>query len=217
LPKEQNRNDLVHVLKTRQSLLDIAKKYPLALTKLWTPYCHRWDGMAKKSKRAKGCGQAMDRISPGVWFCPKCQITEKRTSQAEPLFNLGREATMISGGNRAGKTELGAMLAIASAAGSKEWWVREWLNLNNLPHDLIQPNPSTVWASALSYADSLSYVRPKLTRFAPEGCKGIKWNAQDRGTLILPNGGKIVAMSADSGREKYQGAGGDISMIWLDR
>ena len=158
----------------------------------------------------------MHRISPGVWRCESCDITEARSSQVEPVYGLGREATLISGGNRAGKTELGAMLAISFAAGSSEPWVQEWLELNDLPKDLIQPDPSTVWASALSYADALSYVRPKLSRFAPSSSKESKWRAQDRGRLILPNGGKIVSMSADSGREKYQGAGGDISLIWLD-
>ena len=212
----ETKTQIIREIKKRRQVIDYAKRFPLSIAKLWKPHCHRWDGAGKASKRIRGCGNEMRRLSPGVYRCDKCDITEERSSQVEPLFDLGREATLISGGNRAGKTEVGAMFAVAKAAGSKEPWVQQWIKLNGLPADLIQPEPSTVWASALSYADALSYVRPKISKFAPMGSKEKKWRAQDRAMLILPNGGKIVSLSADSGREKYQGAGGDISMIWMD-
>ncbi len=211
-----NKDKLVQAVKARQKIIDVAKNYPLALSKLWTPYCHRWDGEAKKSKRPIGCGGKMRRLGSSIWRCDKCDITEKRTSQVEPLFNLGREATLISGGNRAGKTEVGAMLAVAFAAGSNQWWVREWLKINNLPSDLIQKKPSTVWASALSYNDALMYVRPKISKFLPSNAIEKYWQGAGRSRIEFPNGGKIISLSADAGREKYQGAGGDISLIWLD-
>ena len=216
LQEKLNKKDLVDILQKRQKLLALSKGYPLAIAKLWKPHCHRFDGLGKESKRNRGCGQEMKRVGPGVWTCAACKITEQRTSQVEPIYGLGREATLISGGNRAGKTEVGAMLAVAFAAGSNETWVQQWMDLNDIPDDLIPKKPSTVWASALSYADAISYVRPKISKFVPTGTKESKWRAQDRATLTLPNGGKIVSMSADSGREKYQGAGGDISLIWLD-
>ena len=115
-----NKRELVDILRKRQQLVALAKDYPLAISKLWKPHCHRFDGMGEKSSRARGCGKEMYRVSPGVWKCNNCNITEERTAQVEPAFNLGREATLISGGNRAGKTELGAMLAVAYAAGSNE-------------------------------------------------------------------------------------------------
>jgi len=158
----------------------------------------------------------MDRVGPNVWHCAACDITEKRTSQVEALHHLGREATLITGGNRAGKTEVGAMLAVAFAAGTNEWWVREFLKINNLPPDLIQKQPSTVWASALSYNDALMYVRPKISKFAPSNVTEKYWLGAGRSQLQFKNGGRIISMSADAGREKYQGAGGDISLIWLD-
>ena len=138
MPVKVNKKQLAQILKKRQELVSLAKDYPLAISKLWRPHCHRFDGLGNNSKRPRGCGSEMTRVSPGVWACLKCGIKETRTSQVDPVFGLGREATLISGGNRAGKTELGAMLAIAFAAGRSEPWVREWIKLNDLPEDFIQ-------------------------------------------------------------------------------
>ncbi len=217
---QKNKPDLVKALKKRQALLSIAKKYPLAVARLWVPHCCRWDGKGENSPRAKGCGQPMERLGPNRWICRPCQITEQRTSQIEAFHNLDKiNSILCSGGNRAGKTQCGAMLAVAKAAGSDEWWVKEWLKLNDLPPDLIQPGPTTVWASALSYSDSLAYVRPKITEYLPHDTIFKNWHGPGRSQVILKNGGRIVSMSADSGREKYQGAGGGpipLSMVWLD-
>lgn len=201
-------------LKIRGRLKDIEKRYPLALARLWVPHCHRWDGKGKNSPRKKGCGQPMRRIAGKSWRCDQCDITELRTSQQDPFYDLGEEATAIFGGNRAGKTELSAMYTVAVAAGSDQWWVREWLKNNDLPLDLIQPEPSTVIASALSYGDALGYVRPKLSKFLPTGTKLSSWRAQNKAKAYLPGGGEIISMSADSGRRKYQGI--SCKMIWID-
>ena len=202
--------------KSRQRLLSIATNYPLALARVWVPHCHRWDGFGIKSDRIRGCGRPMRRLSAGVYRCDHCDIEEVRTSQFEALNRLNDtpEAFLATGGNRAGKTELGAMLAIATAAGSDVWWVRQWLELNNLPIDLVPKKPSTVWYAALSYGDALEYGRPKLERYAPAGTKYTRWRAQDRASLKLPNGGRVVSLSCDAGREKFQGAA--VSMVWID-
>lgn len=208
------RSELIGKVERKRQLIEIAEHYPLSVSRLWLPHCHRWDGKGKESDRSIGCGKVMIRVGGNLWRCPDCEITEERTCQADPLFSLGREATLISGGNRAGKTEIGAMLAVATAAGSNEWWVREWLQGNNLPFDLIPERPSNVWTSALSYADALEYTRPKIKRFCPSGSKFVMWTAQNRASVQLPNGGRIVSLSADSGREKYQGASAEL--VWLD-
>ena len=202
--------------KTREKLLQIARAYPLALSKIWLPHCHRWDGFGSNSERARGCGSVMRRVSAGVYRCDRCDIEEVRTSQYEALIRLNDtdEAFLATGGNRAGKTELGAMLAIATAAGSNEWWVRQWLDLNDLPLSLVPRTPSTVWYAALSYGDALEYGRPKLEKYAPAGTKYTRWRAQDRASMRLPNGGRVVSLSCDAGRSKFQGA--SISMCWID-
>jgi phage terminase large subunit-like protein len=202
--------------KARRKLVDIIKGYPLAVSKLWEPYCHRWDGLGQDSKRNRGCGHKMQMVSLGVYKCPKCDIEEKRTSQREAgiRFFRAEEAFLCTGGNRAGKTQFGAQLAIAIGAGRDEWWVREWIKLNNLPEDIIQRKPQTVWYAALSYGDALEYGRPKLEQYAPQGTKYTRWRAQDRASMRLPNGGRIVSLSVDAGREKFQGA--SVKFIWCD-
>ena len=207
-----SRENLEHILTLKQTLIEQAKNYPLSVSQLWTPHCHRWSGI--NTKRKRGCGKPMERIKGNLFRCNDCDITEKRTSQKHTLLNLGSEATLISGGNRAGKTEIGACLAVAFSAGKNEQWVKDWIELNNIPPDIIPNKPSTVWVASLSYKDGLEYLRPKLDKYLPVGTKKIRWGSQDRGVATLPNGGRIVSMSWDSGRDSFQG--GSVSMVWID-
>jgi phage terminase large subunit-like protein len=206
--------DLHQQLRNRQILKSIAKSYPLALARLWVPHCHRFDGMGDQSPRPKGCKKPMTRIGPSYYECSTCNIKEKRTSQQEAILNLGEISTAIFGGNRSGKTEAVCQLACAVSAGRDCFWVREWLRLNNLP-DSVVPNRKggTVIVSALSYSDALTYIRPKINKYLPHGTRFIRWNSQDRGTALLPSGGKIYSMSADSGRAKYQGVSADLVIL----
>jgi len=204
------------IQRARNKLIDIYRAYPLALSRLWVPFCHRWDGHGKDSERPRGCGQQMRMIGLGVYRCDTCQLEEARTSQREAALRFGGtdDAFLCTGGNRAGKTQFGAQLAIAIAAGRDQWWVQEWLRLNDLPLNLIQRKPQTVWYAALSYGDALEYGRPKLEQYAPQGTKYVRWKAQDRAALVLPNGGRIVSLSVDAGREKFQGA--SVKFVWMD-
>ena len=206
------RRKIEQLLDKKNKLIQYIKQYPLSVALLWVPHCHNWKGI--KDERKKGCGQPMRRIKGDLFKCDDCDITEHRTSQQHSLLNLGSESTLISGGNRAGKTEVGACLSVAFASGRKEQYVRDWLELNNLPFDLVPENPSTVWCASLSYKDGLEYLRPKLDKYLPSGTKKIRWTSQDRAVAILPNGGRIVSMSCDSGREGFQG--GSVSMVWID-
>ena len=211
---KSNKQQLISYLKDTEELTTIAQDYPLAVSMLWRPHCHRWDGLGSQSKRPRGCGAPMQRIGFKLYRCNACNITEERTSQQDALRHLGSEATLITGGNRSGKSEAGAQLAIACAAGRREWYVQQWLELNNLPAETVPLEPSNVWVSALSYGDALTYLRPKLERYTPKGSNFIRWKAQDRAKIELPNGGSILSMSAESGREKFQGAA--VSLCILD-
>lgn len=202
------------ILESQQKILEIQKSYPLALSKLWTPHCHRWKGYGSKSERARGCGKPMIDLGNGLFQCKRCNITERRTSQRSAIINMAREAHLIGGGNRAGKTQLGAQLAIATAAGKDEWWVEEWLKLNNLSLDLIKDEPCTVWCVSISFGDSIEYIRPKLDQYLPVGTKRTRWSAQDRAVAELPNGGRIVCLSYEMGRSKFQGM--SVGMVWFD-
>ncbi len=209
-----DRTKLEESLTVRQELLAYIKTYPLAAGRLWEPFCCRWDGLSNKSTRLRGCGRKMHKISAGLYRCDYCDITEERTSQKEAIKSLAEEATLISGGNRSGKSHMGAQLAVAFAAGKDERWVMDWITLNEIPPDLIPDRPSTVWCGSLSYKDGLEYMRPKLDLFLPKNTRRIRWNSQDRAVAILPNKGRIVSMSCDAGRESWQG--GSVSMVWLD-
>lgn len=109
---------------------------------------------------------------------------------------------------------MGAMFAVATAAGSSEWWVQEWMKLNDLSEDLIQKEPSTVWAVSISFADSLEYIRPKIDRFLPAGTIKKNWNSTKRAVATLPNKGRIVCMSYEMGARKFQG--GAVKLVWID-
>tara|TARA_Y100000592_G_scaffold81075_1_gene128409 strand:- start:239 stop:1705 length:1467 start_codon:yes stop_codon:yes gene_type:complete len=206
------KQKLIETLNKQQELIRYATSYPLSVAKLWIPHCHRWEGV--KTQRQKGCGQPMKRIATGLYFCETCNITEKRTSQQEAILGVDSEATLISGGNRAGKTEVGAQIAVATAGGKKEKWVRDWMIANNIPDELIGDRPTTVWCASLSYKDGLEYLRPKLDKYLPLATKRVRWNSQDRAVATLPNGGRIVSMSCDAGREAFQG--GSVKLVWID-
>lgn len=214
------RNKLTDLNRAITALSEVKRAAPLALSHLWAPYCHRFDGLASESERPKGCGQAMTRVSKGLYRCETCDITEQRTAQSEVPLTFPKLAYLVAGGNRAGKTQLGAQLAVAFAAGAGEWYVREWAKLNKLNTEFLPPEPSTVIVSGLSYNDSVEYIRPKISQYLPAGCNFRNWGGAGRGVVTLPNGGRIVSMSADSGREKYQGMGGRglraVSLAWLD-
>ena len=205
---------LVKLYEQQKKLLYVKNNYPLAMSKLWTPYCCRWDGLGEKSERWRGCGKPMQHIHGNLYRCNTCNVQESRTSQRQAILNMGTEAHLIGGGNRAGKTQLGAMLSVATAASSQETWVIEWLRLNNLPIDLVPKEPCTVWCVSISFGDSIEYIRPKIDQYLPAGTKRIRWNSQDRAVAELPNGGRLVFLSYEQGRAKFQGS--SVSMIWMD-
>ena len=62
-------------LKHRRQLLNIAKTNPLALAKLWIPYCCNWTGI--KGERPEGCKRPMQKIKPGLYHCSTCQMSKK--------------------------------------------------------------------------------------------------------------------------------------------
>lgn len=197
--------------------LEIKSKFPIAVSDLWRPFCHRWDGRGVSSPRDTGCGQPMDHIGPGLYQCRSsgCSFEgqrEARTSQRESILNATRPgviAYMVGGANRAGKTEGALQLAVAIAGGRRSWASRSWCKRNNLPISILQDGPGTVWVSALTYADALEYHRPTLDKYLPQGCKRRSWEGQQQGTVNLPGGGSIVSKAAAMGRKnarrRYQG------------
>jgi len=122
--------------------------------------------------------------------------------------------TFILGGNRTGKSEGGAQLAVAYALGRHDPATRAWLQNNRLPQRLIPVKPSTVIAVALTHKDSKAYVRPKIQRYAPRDTYYRKWLAEDQAEAIFPGGGKIVCKCVRQGRRAFQGTA--VHLVWFD-
>ena len=210
----QERRRLYEDAHTASRLLEVQRRYPLAVSRLWRPHCTRWD-LQLSGPRPRGCGQEMRPVDGqrGAYVCttPGCVMEgqpEVRTSQRDAVRLLGTRglvALLIGGANRAGKSEGVMQAAVALAAGRGEPWVQAWMTLNDIPIHAIPEAPGMVIVSALSHGDSLEYHRPKLDRYLPLGTKRRNWNAENQAEARLPNGGRIVCKAAAQGREAFQG------------
>ncbi len=139
---------------------------------------------------------------------------EPSTSQRRAFALCAELGLFVWGGNRSGKSEGGAMLAVAAALGRDHPDVQAWAEHNGVDVSWMQRGPGRVWASALTANDSLEYVRPKLEKYLP---KGTTWRARysnNQATAELPGGGVIVCKMVRQGREAYQGSA--INFHWFD-
>lgn len=146
-----------------------------------------------------------------LWDRPLPRTSQKRAAQ---LALTGARTVMINGGNRAGKTDLGAQWAVAHALGRSHPHVQAWLDANGLDGRQIQPGPGVVWAVSLTFPDSRRYVRDKLDRYLPAGTTRRNWTAENEAEAVLPGGGKIVCKAWAQGREGFQGDA--IHGVWCD-
>ena len=141
-----NKEEIIEAIKDRKTYEHLLKNYPLAVSRLWVPYCYNWN---LSPDRKVECRIPMIQIKDDYYRCSSCGIEEKRTSQkrAADLFGRYSESFCLLGGNRSGKTEIGAQLLCAIVLGRNSWMVRAWLQLNDLD-DSIVPNeePSTAIA-----------------------------------------------------------------------
>ena len=178
---------------------------PLQYARLWSPRCEL-------------CGGMLIEVAHPVWRCPTegCagQTPGRHTSQIHAARILGVDATVILGGNATGKTEAGAMLAVATAWGSESPQVASWAGRWGIDLSRFPKRPGRVLASALTSADSRRYLRPKLKKYLPTGCTWRNEFGDGEAEVTLPNGGVIVLKSNDQGRRSYQGDWFDL--VWLD-
>jgi len=140
-----------------------------------------------------------------------------QTSQREalrPLSDPGILALLCQGGNGAGKSDLLAMWAVASAAGRDAWikrgsrrfyWVREWLDRNDLPPEIItHRDPQTIWVGSETYGAARQQIRPKLAAYAPPGSDLLAWDSDREGRLALPGGGLVLSRAYQQYRRHPQ-------------
>ena len=137
-----------------------------------------------------------------------------RTSQRRCLQDVGELITVVCGGNRAGKAELGAMYAVAVAMGRTHPDALAWCINNHLDPNILPPYPGSVWAVGLDSGDSKEYIRPKVDKYLPPGSKWRNRDGFGRAEVRLPDGGRIMFPSVDQGRDGFQGS--TVDLVWFD-
>lgn len=146
---------------------------------------------------------------------------EPYPKQREVLKNFTSEIKIfgILGGNRSGKTELGAVIALAWALG-KDYFRDDpaYEFVKDLP---IPPTPNNIWVVGLDFStvrDIIWYEKFKQGRnhppFLPKDPAVVRKSNDGDFQIFFENGSMITCKSADSGREKFQGA--SIDLVWLD-
>lgn len=132
----------------------------------------------------------------------------------------GPTVTLVKGGWRSGKSEGCKQLTVAQALGGDHPMVACWLDVNDLPRDLIPDGPEQVYAIAPSSGDSIRFHRDDFDRLT--GSLPKKWtnrNAKGEALLELQVPGhrrraKIWFKSVDQTRQSFQGIG--IRWWWID-
>ena len=143
--------------------------------------------------------------------------TATRTSQraaVTAVLVVGNLVGLITGGNRSGKTESGAMLAVAFALGRDHPAVVAWAQVNRLDVSRIQRGPGVVCCSALTGNDSRRVQREKVAAYLPAGTEWTNRSGAGEATARLPGGGVIIFKSNDQGRRAFQGAAWHF--LWMD-
>lgn len=144
--------------------------------------------------------------SPGQWDASRGFTKEVKTF-------------VVRGGNRSGKSDLGAAITVAWALG-KEYFLNEpayeWVK--NLP---IPEPPSNIWVVGLDFSVIRDVLWGEKLRlggshppFLPRDESLITKVSESEFWIQLENGSRITCKSADSGREKFQGA--SVDFIWMD-
>src|SRR5260221_2685909 len=147
---------------------------------------------------------------------------EPWSEQREALAKFTKDIKVFGllGGNRSGKTILGAFIAVAWALG-KDYFRDEpaWEWVKDLP--IPEGRPRNIWVVGLSFGvlrDVLWYEKLRHGKnhppFLPEDPKAIVKISDGDYQVFFSNGSLITGKSADAGREKFQGA--SIDLVWID-
>ena len=142
---------------------------------------------------------------------------DDRTSQRDAVQSVLTPeliCAVLVGGNRSGKTEAGAQLAVAYAMGRDHPAVQSWGRVNGLDLTSIQSGSGVVCCSSLTGNDSRRIQRPKVERYLPRTTKWSNQYGHGEATARLPGGGTIIFKSNDQRARAYQGA--DWDFLWMD-
>jgi phage terminase large subunit-like protein len=125
----------------------------------------------------------------------------------------------LLGGNRSGKTVLGAFLAVAWCLGKKYFEnEKSYEIIKNLP---IPEGPVNVWVVGLDYGVLRDVIWHEKLRhgkahppFLPDDAKVVRKVSDGDFQIQFENGSMLTGKSADAGREKFQGA--SVDFVWID-
>lgn len=145
------------------------------------------------------------------------------TPTDKQLANLKRFTPDIKtfgllGGNRSGKTELGAAICVAWALG-KDYFKGEpaWEWVKDLP---IPDKAANIWVVGLDFPTLRDVIWREKLRYGRNHPGLVPMDALRKPPndsdfqIFFENGSVITGKSADSGREKFQGA--SVDLIWID-
>jgi phage terminase large subunit-like protein len=138
-----------------------------------------------------------------------------------PLFTKDIKELYVLGGNRSGKTVIGAAIAMAFLLG-KDYFKDEpaWEWVKDLP--IPEGRPRNIWVVGLDFSVVRDVIwKEKLITgkgqpaFLPKNFEELGGKIKEGDTqLIAPDGSTLTCKSADSGREKFQGA--SVDLVWID-
>jgi phage terminase large subunit-like protein len=138
-----------------------------------------------------------------------------------PKFTKDIKELYVLGGNRSGKTVIGAAIAMAFLLG-KEYFKGEpaWEWVQHLP--IPEDRPRNIWVVGLDFPVVRDVIwKEKLLTgkgqppFLPKNFEEMGGKIKEGDTqLIAPDGSTLTCKSADSGREKFQGA--SVDLVWID-
>ena len=147
-----------------------------------------------------------------LWHREPPQTSQRRAAQA--VLGPGNLKGILLGGNRSGKTEEGAQIAVASAEGKQSLAVQIWARLNRLDISELPDGPGRVCCSSLTGNDSIRVQRKKVEKYLPPGTKWKNQQGHGEASAHLPGGGLLLFKSNDQGRRAFQGDNWDL--FWAD-
>lgn len=201
--------------------------HPLAYARLWAPECRTCPHPDPRAPAPPKGRRGLPMVAiPGSGMghrCPGCGVVEQRTSQialAQAILDGDYEQVFALGGNRTGKTELGAQLTVAIAQGADHPDTIAWARLNGLSLGRLQKGPGLAWAVSQTFSMSRQIQRGKLDRYLPDGSKRRNWDAESEAEVRLPGGAKIVlkaaSMAGSEANAKNPFEGASIRFAWVD-
>lgn len=134
-------------------------------------------------------------------------------------FTKDKKIFGLLGGNRSGKTILGAFVSVAWCLGKKYFegepaW--EWVK--DLP---IPDGPVNVWVVGVDFGtlrDVIWYEKLRYGKshpaFLPDDSSVVRKISDGDFQIFFQNGSVLTGKSAEAGREKFQGA--SVDLIWID-